>query len=270
MCRSRRAKGQVSGITQKHFTAAQAMKFCIVGRRRTASDWRATATEDGELFFEQVVKRLASIVGPAGRKASRGWRRRNGYRGRSRILLDGGAECVESAVVSGIFLSNALRYGAGALELRGGVEIRTLLAAVKLEAAARTSSLGIKPGLKHGAAIGTPRPRNCAHHSRSPRPDLFLARAMFGWTLFFLFRGIGLHVAPVAILPLQKLPPGDVLMITRTISLQAKNRTRVVQEAPGALQSSSGESSLQSQTNAVLVEKIGGRKWASIATCFCP
>src|SRR5438105_6885698 len=170
---------------------------------------RSLQAEDGELFFEQVVKRLASIRGPAGGKPSGGWRRRNGYRGRSRILFDCGAGRIKGALVSGIFPGNALRYRAGALKLRGGVEVRTLLAAMELEATARASSLRIKPGLQHGAAIGAARPRDRAHHSRSPRPDLFLPRAIFRWTLFFLFRGIGLHVAPMTILPLQKLPPAE-------------------------------------------------------------
>ena len=105
----------------------------------------SSATEDGELFLKQVVKRLASIVRPDGGKPSRSGRPRNRYCRRSRILLDGGAERVERAVVSSIFLGNALRYRAGAFKLRRSIEVRTLLAAVKFEPTARASPLGVKP-----------------------------------------------------------------------------------------------------------------------------
>ena len=110
-------------------------------------------TEDGELLLEQVVKRFASVVGPDRRKTSGRRYGRNRYRGRSRILFDGRAECIKSAVVSSIFLGNALGYGPGALKLRRGVKVRALLAAMKFETTTRASPLRIKAGLQNGATI---------------------------------------------------------------------------------------------------------------------
>ena len=212
----------------------------------------ASRAVTSNLLFEKILERLACVIRPD-RGETRGSRRgRNGYRRGSRIFLDGGAECVKGALVSSIFLSNPLRYGPGAFELRRSIEICALLAAVKLESATRTSALGVEPRLQHGAAIGTTRTRDCAHHTRSPRANLFLARAMFGWALFFLFRGIGLHVAPVAILPLQKIPPGDRLMITRKLSSQRENTHSVAKKPWYSLR---GKTPLPSQTIAVSIEK---------------
>jgi hypothetical protein len=108
---------------------------------------------------------------------------------------------------------------------------------MKLETTARASSLGIKAGLQHGAAIRAARPRDRAHHPRSPRPDLFLARAIFWWPLFFLFRGIGLHVAPVTILPLQKLPPGGYVDDTPNYQHAMRKPDTRCSRSPGTLQS---------------------------------
>jgi hypothetical protein len=106
-----------------------------------------------ELFLEQIVKRLASVVWPDRGKASRGWRLRNRYRGGSCILLYGRAERIKGAVVSSILFGNALWYRPGAFKLRRGVKVRTLLAAMKLKTAARTTAIGIKTLLQNGAAI---------------------------------------------------------------------------------------------------------------------
>jgi len=112
-----------------------------------------SATQDGELFLEQVVKRLASVIGPDRGKTSRRGCWRNGCRSGGRILLDRRAERVEGAVVSSVFLGNALRYRPGALKLRRSVKVRALLAAMKLETTTRASPFGVKPGLQNGAAI---------------------------------------------------------------------------------------------------------------------
>jgi len=110
-------------------------------------------TKDGELFLEQIFKRLAGVVGPDRTKTSRRRRRRNGHGSGSRILLDGRAERVEGAVVSSIFLGNALGYRSCALKLRRSVKVRTLFAAMELETATRASCLRIKASLQNGAAI---------------------------------------------------------------------------------------------------------------------
>lgn len=165
--------------------------------------WASKAVEDGELFFKQVVKCLAGIVWPDRGKTSRRRCRRNRYGRRRSIFLDGRSECVERAVVSSILFGNALKYRAGAFELRSRIEIGALLAAMKVEAAARASSLWVKPRLQHSPAIRTTRARDCSHHPGSPRSDLLLMWTMLWWAFLFLFRGISIHVAPVAILPLQ-------------------------------------------------------------------
>lgn len=184
------------------FAAAQIV-FAIVQFIGSAS-LASNATEDGELFLEQVVKRLASIVGPDRGKSARSGRPRNRYRRGSRILFDGGAERVKRAIVSSVFFCNALRYGPGAFKLRRRIEVGALLAAVEFEPTARASPLGIKPGMQDRTAVGTTRARDRPHHSRSPRPDLLLARAIL-WRalLLFFFGAIRVHVTPVAILPLQ-------------------------------------------------------------------
>ena len=167
------------------------------------TDLASNATEDGELFLEQVVKCLASIVRPDGGKTSR-WRcRRNRYGRWRSIFLDSRAKRVEGAVVSSVFFGNALRYRPGAFELCPRVEVGALFAGMELETAAGASSLGIKPGLQNGTAIRTTRACYGSHHSGSPRTDLLLMRTMFWWALLFLFGAIRIHVAPVAILPLQ-------------------------------------------------------------------
>ncbi len=71
----------------------------------------------------------------------------------ARILLYGRAERIKGAVVSSILFGNALWYRPGAFKLRRGVKVRTLLAAMKLKTAARTTAVGVKTLLQNGAAI---------------------------------------------------------------------------------------------------------------------
>src|SRR5438309_6960314 len=103
--------------------------------------------------LEQVVMRSASVIGPDRGKSPRRGCWRTGCCSGGRILLDRRAERVESAVVSSVFLGNALRYRPGALKLRRSVKVCALLAAMKLEATARAGPFGVKPGLQNGAAI---------------------------------------------------------------------------------------------------------------------
>jgi hypothetical protein len=105
----------------------------------------SNAAEDGELFLEQIVKCLASIVRPDGGKTSRRRCRRNRYGRWRSIFLNGRAKRVEGAVVSSIFFGNALLYRACAFELRSRIEIGALLATMKLESTAGASSLGVEP-----------------------------------------------------------------------------------------------------------------------------
>jgi hypothetical protein len=123
------------------------------GKRTSVASLGSRATEDGELFLEQVVKRLASIIRPGRGKTSRSVRRRSGYGRRSRILFDSRAEGVKGAVVASIFFGNTLGYRPGALKLSRSIEIRALFTAMQLETTTRAGPLGIKAGLQNGAAI---------------------------------------------------------------------------------------------------------------------
>lgn len=162
-----------------------------------------------ELFLEKIVECFAGVVRTNGRETPRRGCRRSAHSGGSRILLDCGAKRIESAIVSSVLLGDALRYRAGALELSSGIEVSALFAAVQFETATGALAAGIETWLQDGAAIRAPRARDRPYHSRSPWADLFLPRAILRGTLFLFLRGIGIHVAPVAVLPVQKLPPWE-------------------------------------------------------------
>src|SRR5262249_25329416 len=103
----------------------------------------------------------------------------------------------------GIFSGDALGYGLGALELRGGVEIDALLAAVQLERAPRALPVGVEIGLQHRSAIGAAGAGDGSHHARRARTDLFLTGAILRRASFFFLGALVFLIAPMAILPLQ-------------------------------------------------------------------
>ena len=78
----------------------------------------------------------------------------------------------------------------GALELRGGIRSKTHCLQL---CNSGNRSVGIwaltsKPVREHRTAIRTAAASDSAHHARRARPELFLRRVMFLWTLF-LFCG---------------------------------------------------------------------------------
>ena len=102
-----------------------------------------------ELLLEEVFEGLAGvIVARRGRRqaSASGGRFLRVGRGRS-VFLNGGAEFVEFAVITDVLGSDAFGDGLRALELRGGVEVAALLAAVKLKTALGTFSVGVEAGV---------------------------------------------------------------------------------------------------------------------------
>jgi len=163
------------------------------------------------LLLEEILERLAGItrarnVLGGNSRAVLGSRRR-------RIFFDGRAEFVKSAIVPLIFAGNAFGNGLHAFKARGRIKVRTLFAGVELETAFRALPLGIESLLQNRAAIRTTRARDGAHHSRRPRPNLFLSRMAFGRPFLFFLGLFGAHVAPLLILPLQWEPPGENYII---------------------------------------------------------
>src|SRR5580692_11028235 len=116
---------------------ALSLRFSNIRKDAGETDLASNATEDGELFLEQIVKCLACIVRPdGGGKTSRRRCRRNRYGRWRSIFLDRRAERVKGAVVSSVFFGNALRYRPGAFELCRRVKVGALLAGMELESAA--------------------------------------------------------------------------------------------------------------------------------------
>src|SRR5579864_1298165 len=160
------------------------------------------------LLLEEVLEGLAGVVvarrrGGGGRGAS--LLRVGGGRG---VLLYGGAELVEGAVVLGVLGGDALRNRLGALELRGAIEEAALLAAVQFQTAFRTLAVGVEAAGEHRAAIGAARAGDGADHARGARAKLIGARtARRGLAvvrpllLVLLFR---VAIAAVAILSIHK------------------------------------------------------------------
>jgi hypothetical protein len=164
------------------------------------------------LFFEKIVEGFARVVRAIGRGRA-GCSSGGGYSGWRRVFLNRDAKRVETAFVAQVFLGDALRDGLGALELRGGIEMHALLAAVQLESAARTFAVGVKSRGEHRTAVRAAPARDGTDHARCARTNLFLRRTIFRWTLFFLLRGVRVHIAPMAILPLQINLRGKIFMI---------------------------------------------------------
>jgi len=160
------------------------------------------------LLLEEIVEGAAGIVGARGACCERRWRGLG--RGGRGVLFDRGAKFVERAIVLQIFARDALEHGLHALKARGAIEIAALLAAMKIEGAARALRVWIDVGLQHRAAIRAAHARNRADHSRSARSKLFLTRAAIVRRPFFLFfRLVVRHVAVLLILPVQENLRGD-------------------------------------------------------------
>src|SRR5882672_4652013 len=131
---------------------------------------RTGAEISSRLFFEEVVEGLAGIERARGSGCFHG----SGLRGlrvgcgRS-VFFDGHAKFVKRAGVFRVFGRNAIRDRLRTFKLRAGVEEAALLAAVKLEIALGTLTVGIETRSEHRAAIGTTCACNGADHARCAR-----------------------------------------------------------------------------------------------------
>ncbi len=162
------------------------------------------------LLLEEVFEGLASV------RVARGARRGRGTRG-SRlsigswrgIFFDGHAEFVEGAGVLGVFGRDAFLDRLGAFELRAGIEKAALFTAVQFELAFGAGAIGIEPGGQHGAAIGTSRARDGAHHAGGAGAELIgAARPASGWLavvrLVFFLTFFSVAVTAVTVLSIHK------------------------------------------------------------------
>ena len=119
---------------------------------------------------------MARAAGPGGAAGifllgSGGWRGSDG----SGVLFDGHAQLEKGALVLGVLFHDGLGNRLGALELRAGIEIHALFAAVNLVAATRAGAIRIETRRQNVAATSAPRVENRANHAGSAGADLLLA-----------------------------------------------------------------------------------------------
>jgi hypothetical protein len=163
-----------------------------------------------QLLFEEVFEGLARVRVARGSNGGRGTRRGGlsigSWRG---VFFDGHAKFVEGAGVLGIFGRDAFRDRLSAFKLRAGIEKAALFAAVQFELALGTSATGVESRSENGAAIGTSRARDGAHHARRAGAELIGAARAAGGRLavvrFVFFVGFfRVAVTAVAVLSIHK------------------------------------------------------------------
>jgi hypothetical protein len=179
------------------------------------------------LLFEEILEGLPGVVvAGRGRRSCGG--RLLSVRSGSRVFLHGGAKFVEGAIIFRVLGGDSFGDGLGTLELGAGIEESALLAAVQLELAFGTSSVGIEAGGEDCAAVCASSPSYRADHSRGARAELIGARASLRWlsivtvtaaarfVLFFLLFGIA--VTAVTVLSIHKrLRPSVLTHCNQTI-----------------------------------------------------
>jgi hypothetical protein len=168
---------------------------------------RNLQARDNGLLLEEVLEGLAGVVVARGRWRG-GGRTLLRVGGGGGIFLYGGAKFVELAGVLGVFGSDAVGDGLGALKLRAAIEEAALLATVQLEGALGTLRVGVKAAAEHGAAVGATRAGDGADHAGGARAELIGARTalrrlavMRAVLLLLLFR---VAIAAVIILSIHK------------------------------------------------------------------
>ena len=163
------------------------------------------------LLLEQVFEGLARI----------GWTARNRLRksggnlrrlligGGSGVLLDGGAEFVELAIVLAVFGSDAFRDRLRAFKLRAGIEKAALFAAMKFGVALGAGAFGVETRGEDRAAIGAAGASDGADHARSAGTEMIVLSAgtalwglTFGARLLFF---IGIAIAAMTVLTIHKI-----------------------------------------------------------------
>ena len=159
------------------------------------------------LLLKEVLEGLAGVA-RTGNVLGGSGRSRNGSR-RRRIFFNRRAKFVEPAIVPLILAGDAFQNRLHAFKSRGRIKIGALLAAMQLESALRALAFRIETRLQNGAAIRTSRARDCPHHARRARSNLFLPGMAFGRPFLFLLGLVRTHIAPLFILPLQGNLRGD-------------------------------------------------------------
>ena len=124
------------------------------------------------------------------------------------VLLDGGAELIEFAVVLAVFGSDAFGDRLSAFELRAGIEESALFAAVEFGVAFGAGAGGVEAGDQDGAAIGATGAGNGTDHAGSARAEMIVlaARAALRRLAFrtrFLFF-VGIAVTAMTVLTIHK------------------------------------------------------------------
>src|SRR5438552_1305284 len=181
-----------------------------MGRVRPASRKDRREGFITRLFLEEVFEGLARI----------GVARRSGGRRRARsvrlsirrwrsIFFNGHAEFVKGTGVLCVLRRDAFRDRLGAFKLRAGIEKAALFAAVQFELALGTRALGVESRSENGAAIGTSRARDGAHHARRAGAELVGAARTAGGRLavvrFVFFIGFfRVAVTAVTVLSIHK------------------------------------------------------------------
>jgi len=123
-----------------------------------------------------------------------------------RFARYGEARLEERTLVGLVLHRDPYRYWFQALEARGRLKIRTLLAAVQSDAALGAFTFEIDIGEEGGGAIETSCRRYRLHHARKPRSGNIDGRA---WTL-----GLGALITP---LPVGKITAARVLIAVLTV-----------------------------------------------------
>jgi len=127
----------------------------------------------------------------------------------SGVLLDGHAKFIKLAGVLAVFGSDSFGDRLHTFELRAGVEIAALFAAVQFGLALGTGSVGIEAGSENGTAGRTTRAGDGADHSWSARTEVIVlpARTAGGRALLragFSFFFFVLAVTAMAVLAIHK------------------------------------------------------------------
>jgi hypothetical protein len=163
---------------------------------------------EGELFFEEVLEGLPGVVGARGRDRGSGNLGRLGVGGGCGVFFNGHAKLVELAIILGVFGSNALGDGLGALELSARIEKTALLAAVQFKLAFGTLAVGIEAGSEDCAAIRATASRDGANHARRAWAELIGARSALGRLAILILFPLGalfrVAVTAVTVLAIHK------------------------------------------------------------------
>ena len=124
------------------------------------------------------------------------------------VLLDGGSELIEFAVVLAVFGRDAFGNRLGAFKLCAGIEEAALFAAVEFGVAFGAGAGGVEAGDQDGATIGATGAGNGADHARSARAEMIVLAARAALrrlalrTRFLFF--VGIAVTAMTVLTIHK------------------------------------------------------------------